>query len=130
MALGVFRFPVADVLWTLVMAVNVFLIVYRRYDTETLRRLEWKYIIGITAFTFIPAVVFLFIRSEDKGPMYGSVEVCGLRDRPDTSRLWGADARLVVDLVRHRPEMGAIPDCVLLCNDMVRAVCPTSPSST
>ena len=57
------------------MAVNVFLIVYRRYDTETLRRLEWKYMVGITAFTFIPALVFLFVSSDDKGPMYGSVTV-------------------------------------------------------
>lgn len=86
MVLGVFRFPVADVLWTLVMAVNVFLIVFRRYDTETLRALEWKYIVGISVFTFIPAVAFLFIRSEDKGPMYGSVDVCASRDSPDTTR--------------------------------------------
>ena len=57
------------------MAVNVFLIVYRRYDTAMLRRLERKYMIGITIFTFIPALVFLFIRSDDKGPMYGSVTV-------------------------------------------------------
>lgn len=71
------RFPIADVLWTLVMAINVFLIVYRRYDTETLRRLEWKYITVITTSTFIPALVFLFIRTDDKGPMYGSVTVCG-----------------------------------------------------
>ncbi|PKS08585.1 hypothetical protein jhhlp_004971 [Lomentospora prolificans] len=66
-------FPVADVLWTLVMAVNVYLIVFRRYDTDSLRRLEWKYLVGISVLTFIPAFVFLFIRSEDKGPMYGSV---------------------------------------------------------
>lgn len=58
------------------MAINVFLIVYRRYDTETLRRLEWKYMGAVTAFTFIPALVFLFIRTDDKGPMYGSVTVC------------------------------------------------------
>ncbi|KAM7207249.1 hypothetical protein V8F20_002311 [Naviculisporaceae sp. PSN 640] len=66
-------FPVADVLWTLVMAVDVYLIVFHCYDTRGLRRLEWKYMIGITVFTFIPAFVMLFIETEDKGPMYGGV---------------------------------------------------------
>ncbi|KAJ4294927.1 hypothetical protein N0V88_005166 [Collariella sp. IMI 366227] len=66
-------FPIADVLWTLAMAVNVYLIVHRSYDAELLKRLEWKYMIGITTFTFIPALVLLFINTEDKGPMYGSV---------------------------------------------------------
>ncbi|OIW27861.1 hypothetical protein CONLIGDRAFT_682874 [Coniochaeta ligniaria NRRL 30616] len=66
-------FPVADVLWTLAMAVNVFLIVFRGYSTESLRRLEWKYLAFITTVTFIPAFTFLFIRTDGKGPMYGSV---------------------------------------------------------
>ncbi|KAL2165035.1 hypothetical protein VTH06DRAFT_331 [Thermothelomyces fergusii] len=66
-------FPLADVLWTLAMAVNVYLIVYHGYDIESLRRLEWKYGAGITTVTFIPAFVMLFIRNPDKGPMYGGV---------------------------------------------------------
>jgi hypothetical protein len=69
------RFPIADVLWTTAMAVNVYLIVYRSYDIESLRRLEWKYMVGITTVTFIPALVLLFIRNEENGPMYGSVTV-------------------------------------------------------
>jgi len=66
-------FPVADVLWTFVMAVNVYLIVFRRYDAVALRKLESKYIIVITIVSFIPAFVFLFVRTAEKGPMYGSV---------------------------------------------------------
>ncbi|KAK4033560.1 hypothetical protein C8A01DRAFT_19502 [Parachaetomium inaequale] len=66
-------FPIADVLWTLAMAVNVHLIVHRSYDVESLRRLEWKYMLGITTATFIPALVLLFIHTEENGPMYGSV---------------------------------------------------------
>ncbi|KAK4232913.1 hypothetical protein C8A03DRAFT_39425 [Achaetomium macrosporum] len=66
-------FPLADVFWTLAMAVNVFLIVHRSYDVESLRSLEWKYMVVITTVTFIPAFVLLFINTEDKGPMYGSV---------------------------------------------------------
>jgi hypothetical protein len=66
-------FPIADVLWTMAMAVNVHLIVHRSYDVESLRRLEWKYMLGITTATFIPALVLLFIRTDDNGPMYGGV---------------------------------------------------------
>lgn len=58
------------------MAVDVYLIVFHCYDTQGLRRLEWKYMIGITVFTFTPAFVMLFIDTEDKGPMYGGVTVC------------------------------------------------------
>ena len=57
------------------MAVNVHLIVHRSYDVESLRRLEWKYMLGITTATFIPALVLLFIRTDENGPMYGSVTV-------------------------------------------------------
>ena len=57
------------------MAVNVFLIVFRRYDIESLKRLEIKYLAVITTVTFIPALTFLFIHTDDKGPMYGSVTV-------------------------------------------------------
>lgn len=57
------------------MAVNVFLIVFRRYDTVALRRLEWKYMVGITTLTFIPAFAFLFVQTQDKGHLYGSVTV-------------------------------------------------------
>ncbi|CAM1510825.1 Fc.00g083380.m01.CDS01 [Cosmosporella sp. VM-42] len=66
-------FPLADVLWTLAMAVDVFLIVFRRYDTESLKRLEWRYAAVITSITFVPAFVFLFIHTEARGPLYGSV---------------------------------------------------------
>ncbi|CAK7206226.1 hypothetical protein SEUCBS139899_009013 [Sporothrix eucalyptigena] len=66
-------FPLADVLWTLAMAIDVFLIVYYQYDANALRRLEIKYIGAITAVTFIPAFVFLFINTADKGHLYGSV---------------------------------------------------------
>ncbi|KIH94315.1 cAMP receptor (Car4) [Sporothrix brasiliensis 5110] len=66
-------FPLADVLWTLAMAIDVFLIVYYQYDANALRRLEIKYIGAITAITFTPAFVFLFIHTAEKGHLYGSV---------------------------------------------------------
>ncbi|KUJ23877.1 putative cAMP receptor [Mollisia scopiformis] len=66
-------FPLADVLWTLAMACDVFLIVFYKYETEDLRRLELKYAVGITTVVFIPALTFLFIHTPEKGPIYGSV---------------------------------------------------------
>jgi hypothetical protein len=69
------RFPLADVLWTLAMAFDVFLIVFYKYEAEDLRKLEVKYTIGITSLVLIPAVAFLFVHTKEKGPMYGSVTV-------------------------------------------------------
>lgn len=57
------------------MAVDVYLVVFRRHDSEALKRLEWKYAAVITTITFIPALTFLFVHTQEKGPMYGSVVV-------------------------------------------------------
>lgn len=77
------RFPLADVLWTLATAINVFLVVFYQYDAESLRKLEKVYIVVITALVFIPALVFLFINTSERGPMYSSVTVSVL------SQNWG-----------------------------------------
>lgn len=69
------RFPLADVLWTLAMALDVFLIVYYKYDSRDLRKLEPFYIVTITSLVGIPAGTFLFIHTAAKGPMYASVTV-------------------------------------------------------
>lgn len=69
------RFPPADVFWTTAMAFDVYLIVFRRYDAEALRKLELKYFCVITTLVFIPAIAFLFVHTEEKGYMYGSVTV-------------------------------------------------------
>lgn len=69
------RFPLADVLWTLAMALDVYLVTFHRFDGRELRKLEIKYTVAFTVLTFIPAFVFLFIRSPTRGPMYGSVIV-------------------------------------------------------
>lgn len=65
----------ADVLWTVAMAIDVYLVVYHRFETEALRKLEIYYITIITCIVAIPAIAFLFIHTPDKGPMYGSVTV-------------------------------------------------------
>jgi hypothetical protein len=63
------------------MAYDVFLIVFYRYDAEDLKRLEIKFITIITPLVFVPALVFLFISTPEKGPMYGSETVGGFLSR-------------------------------------------------
>jgi hypothetical protein len=60
------------------MAIDVFLIVFYKYDAASLRKLEWKYAAVITALCGIPATTFLFIHTPAKGHMYGSVTVSTL----------------------------------------------------
>ncbi|KAK4208914.1 hypothetical protein QBC37DRAFT_404831 [Rhypophila decipiens] len=68
-------FPLADVLWSLVMAVDVYLIVFRRYDAQSLKKLEWKYVVAVTVLTFIPAFSFLFLRRGNGDRIYGDAVV-------------------------------------------------------
>ncbi|KAJ5103012.1 hypothetical protein N7532_003541 [Penicillium argentinense] len=65
-------FPIADVLWTFAMALDTYLVVFHRFDTHSLQKLERWYLSLITVLTFIPALVFLFIHTPAKGPIYGS----------------------------------------------------------
>jgi hypothetical protein len=57
------------------MAIDVFLIVFYKYDTKALHRLEWKYAVVISTLVGIPAFTFLFIHTPEKGHVYGSVTV-------------------------------------------------------
>ncbi|KAM7194820.1 GPCR, family 2-like protein [Rhypophila sp. PSN 637] len=68
-------FPLADVLWSLVMAIDVYLIVFGRYDAQSLKRLEWKYVVAVTVLTFIPAFSFLFLRRGNGDRIYGDAVV-------------------------------------------------------
>ncbi|OQU98190.1 hypothetical protein CLAIMM_04011 isoform 1 [Cladophialophora immunda] len=61
----------ADALWTFAMACNVYLSFFRQYDASQLRSLEWRYLGACYGVPFIPAFVFLFVSSGDKGKVYG-----------------------------------------------------------
>ncbi|KAL4870193.1 hypothetical protein BDV12DRAFT_166364 [Aspergillus spectabilis] len=65
-------FMPADALWTFAMAFNVYLTFFRKYNSEQLRRLEWKYVALCYGLPFIPAFVYFFIRSQSRGKVYGS----------------------------------------------------------
>lgn len=61
------------------MAIDTYLVVFHHFDAHYLHKLEFKYIGGITILTLIPALVFLFIRTPARGPVYGSETVsCSL----------------------------------------------------
>jgi hypothetical protein len=66
----------ADALWTFAMAFNVYLTFFRKYNSEQLRRLEWKYLILCYGLPVIPAFTYFFIRTESRGKVYGSAIVC------------------------------------------------------
>ena len=84
------RVPVADVLWTFAMALDTYLVVFYHFDTQSLRKLELKYIAVISTISFIPAFVFLFVPGHEKGPIYGD-ETVSILDRieADVFRLTG-----------------------------------------
>lgn len=72
------RFMPADALWTLAMACNVYLTFFHKYNSEQLRRLEWKYVLCCYGIPFIPAFAYFFIKTQARGRVYGSAIVSGL----------------------------------------------------
>jgi hypothetical protein len=65
----------ADALWTLAMAINVYLTFFRQFDAAALRALEWKYIVFCYGLPFVPALTYCFIKTQEKGKFYGSANV-------------------------------------------------------
>lgn len=65
------RFVATDALWSLCMACNVYLTLFRRYSTAELKQLEWKYFLFCYGLPFVPAFVFLFVETESEGKVYG-----------------------------------------------------------
>ncbi len=73
----------ADALWTLAMACNVYLAFFRKYNSRDLRSLEWIYIVLCYGIPFVPALVYCFINTLERGKIYGSAVV----SHPLTPRL-------------------------------------------
>ena len=66
------RFLPADALWNLAMAINVYLTIFRKFTGERLKKLEWIYLTICYGFTFITALVCLFISTPSRGSIYGA----------------------------------------------------------
>ncbi|KAL8934232.1 MAG: hypothetical protein Q9216_006007 [Gyalolechia sp. 2 TL-2023] len=65
------RFLPADALWNLCMAINVYMTLFKKYNAQRLKALEWKYHILCYALPFIVAVAYLFIDISPRGKIYG-----------------------------------------------------------
>ncbi|KAN0080896.1 hypothetical protein V8E54_004100 [Elaphomyces granulatus] len=65
-------FVASDALWTFCMACNVYLTFFHRYSDTQLKRIEWKYFLLCYGFSFFPAFILLFVRTDALGPVYGS----------------------------------------------------------
>ncbi|KAI0169494.1 family A G protein-coupled receptor-like protein [Hypoxylon sp. FL1284] len=62
----------ADAFWTLAMAVNVYLTFYYKFDASRIRKMEIWYLLICYGIPFIPAITYIFVRTEEAGRMYGN----------------------------------------------------------
>ena len=61
--------------WALCMAFNVYLALFRKWTAPRMQAHEWKYFIGCYGTSFIPATVYLFVKSKNRGRVYGDALV-------------------------------------------------------
>lgn len=82
----------SDPMWSLAMAVNVYLVFFRRYDASRLKKLYWIYGLLCYGLPFIPALVCLLVRKKNKGKIYGNATVIVIAPFPlklaKTVKLW------------------------------------------
>ncbi|KAH7198995.1 uncharacterized protein B0J16DRAFT_353317 [Fusarium flagelliforme] len=78
----------ADAMWTLAMAVNVYLAFYHRFDAQRLRKMELPYLALCYGIPFLPAFIFFFIKNGDGVRVYGSaVQWCWITPEYDILRI-------------------------------------------
>lgn len=65
----------ADALWNLAMAINVYLTLFRKYKSQQLKALEWRYHLMAYGAPFVVALVYVFVETKDKGHIYGPATV-------------------------------------------------------
>ena len=53
------------------MAVNVYLVFFRNYTVKQLRRLDIRYLLCCYGASFIPAFIYVFVTTENRGRVYG-----------------------------------------------------------
>jgi len=65
------RFLPADALWNLAMAINVYMTIFRNYNAEQLKRLEWRYHVMAYGLPFVVALTYIFVETSARGRIYG-----------------------------------------------------------
>ncbi|KAF2141942.1 uncharacterized protein K452DRAFT_23640 [Aplosporella prunicola CBS 121167] len=64
-------FMPADALWTMCMAINVYLTFFHNYNANDLRKLEYRYIAICYGIPFVPSLVYLIIDETSSIDIYG-----------------------------------------------------------
>ncbi|MCJ1409138.1 hypothetical protein MMC19_003216 [Ptychographa xylographoides] len=78
----------ADAMWNLCMAINVYLTVFRKYNAAQLRKLEWIYLTVCYGGTFVVALTYCFISTENSGRIYGNATLwCWIAPKWDGLRV-------------------------------------------
>lgn len=60
-----------DAYWAFFMAINVYLVFFRGYTTERLKKFDVWYLLACYGLAFVPALVFIFISNPIQGYVYG-----------------------------------------------------------
>ena len=82
------RFMPADALWTLAMAINVYLTFYFKYDAHRLRKMEAFYLIFCYGIPFVIALTYIFVSTPARGRMYGNATLwCWVSPKWDIFRI-------------------------------------------
>jgi len=68
-------FVPADALWNLAMAINVYMTLFRKYNAQRLKQLEWKYHVVCYGLPFVMALALLFIDTHGRERVYGPAVV-------------------------------------------------------
>ncbi|KAI1812231.1 family A G protein-coupled receptor-like protein [Poronia punctata] len=82
------QFLPADALWTLAMALNVYLTFYHRYDAEKLKKMEIWYLLVCYGLPLPLALGFIFISNASRGRIYGDATLwCWVTPRWEVLRV-------------------------------------------
>jgi hypothetical protein len=57
------------------MAGNVYLAFFHHYDSESLKKLNWRYFLVCYGAPFIPALIYLFVKNSKGEKIYGGATV-------------------------------------------------------
>ncbi|KAM7201833.1 hypothetical protein V8F33_003109 [Rhypophila sp. PSN 637] len=81
-------FMPADALWTMAMALNVYLTFYHKFDAQRLRKMDIAYLITCYGIPFIIAFTYIFISTPKQGRFYGNAVLwCWVSQNWDIMRI-------------------------------------------
>lgn len=97
----------SDPLWSLAMAINVFLVFFFGANPSTFHKYQWAYCLLCYGLPALPAVTLLFVRTLERGHVYGDATV---------SSFCTSDSTMLTSLalVLDWPQLGFLADLDLL----------------